>query len=331
VFQNLRVLSGSAKLLLMSNATQAPAGWYDDGTGTSTQRYWDGDKWTDARQPDPNATTLTDPAPAAQTAPSAPVTPPASVAPKERNVLGIVALAVAVVGFIFACVPGALIVGWVLLPIAFILSIVALFLKDKGKALALTALILAVVGTVVGFAVFFSVVANAANTAFGGTTTSKVEQPSTAAKPSTGAKSTSTVGSRTNPAEIGSNIVGQDFTVKINSVNLNATDAVLAASDINGPPDAGDVYAVVNATITYTGAKSGYAAEAPISYVSAGGKVYNSFDKLVVAPDPSFGLDEMYKGASSTGNLVIQIPSAGDGLIRVTPGVLANNVFVKTK
>ena len=40
-----------------------------------------------------------------------------------RNTLGLVAMIIAIVGFIFACIPGALIVGWLLLPIAFILGI----------------------------------------------------------------------------------------------------------------------------------------------------------------------------------------------------------------
>jgi hypothetical protein len=40
---------------------------------------------------------------------------------------------VSVVGFVFACVPGALIVGWVLLPIAFILGIVGIDSGWKGQ------------------------------------------------------------------------------------------------------------------------------------------------------------------------------------------------------
>jgi hypothetical protein len=314
----------------MSNPTPTPAGWYDDSTGTNTQRYWDGTQWTDQNQPTPGTTTLTAPPPATPAAPA----PAAPVAPKQRNVLGIVALAVAVVGFIFACLPGALIVGWVLLPIAFILAIVALFLKGKGKALALTALIVSIVGTVVGFVVFFSVVATSFDSAFGGTT-SQVKQPADAGessgKPSDKADTAAKTGTRENPAALGSDIVGRDFTVKINSVNLNGTDAVLAANQFNDAPEAGTVYALINATITYTGADSGYASEAQISYVSADGKVYNSFDKLVLAPDPAFGLDELYTGATATANLVIQIPSAGDGLIRVAPGILADDVFVNTK
>lgn len=78
--------------------------------------------------------------------------------PKSRNVLGVVALVAAVVGFVFACIPGALIVGWILLPIAFILGIVSLFLTGKGKWPGLTAIIVSIVGTVIGFVVFIGVV-----------------------------------------------------------------------------------------------------------------------------------------------------------------------------
>lgn len=89
---------------------------------------------------------------------------PAAPAGKP-HVLAIIALAVAAIGFIFACIPGALVVGWVLLPIAFVLSIVALFLKG-AKWPAITGLALSVVGTVVAVVVFFTVVSTSFNEAF---------------------------------------------------------------------------------------------------------------------------------------------------------------------
>ncbi|WP_110208685.1 DUF5067 domain-containing protein [Nocardioides daejeonensis] len=89
--------------------------------------------------------------------------PPSSPQPKS-HVLGKIALGAAVVGFLFACVPGALIVGWVLLPIAFILSLVALFQQGR-KWPAITGLILSIVGTIVGFIVFAVVVVDAVDDA----------------------------------------------------------------------------------------------------------------------------------------------------------------------
>lgn len=168
----------------MSDPTNTPAGWYDDGSGNL--RYWDGSAWTEhtapattAAQPSADASADTSgaasanqaqPYPAATgtgiavetaTMTDAPATAPAA----KPNVLGIIALAVAAVGFIFACIPGALIVGWVLLPIAFVLSIVALFLKGR-KWPAIAGLIVSIVGTIVGVVVFFTVVSTSFGEAF---------------------------------------------------------------------------------------------------------------------------------------------------------------------
>ena len=33
--------------------TNTPAGWYDDGSGTGTKRWWDGQNWTDENQQQP--------------------------------------------------------------------------------------------------------------------------------------------------------------------------------------------------------------------------------------------------------------------------------------
>lgn len=57
-------------------------------------------------------------------------------------------------------------------------------------------------------------------------------------------------------------IKGNDYTVTItiNSINLNGTDAVLAANQFNEAPADGSVYALINATVTYTGKDSGSAA-----------------------------------------------------------------------
>ena len=93
--------------------------------------------------------------------------------------VGLIALITAVLGFIFACVPGALIVGWVLLPIAFILALVSLFVKDKPKGMGIAALIVSVVGTIVGFVVFFAVVGSSVDNAFGSGDTT-VAPPSSA-------------------------------------------------------------------------------------------------------------------------------------------------------
>ncbi|MEO8908596.1 MAG: hypothetical protein ABI310_11085 [Microbacteriaceae bacterium] len=181
----------------------------------------------------------------------------------------IVAFAVAAVGFIFACVPGALVLGWVLLPIGFILAIVALFFKEQSKGFALTALIVAVVGTVVGFVVFFAFVANSFNDSFGGTSSGVIQTDGAKATDQAKDAGSSKLGTRENPAALGSIITGQKFTVEINSVNLNATDAVLAVNEFNDAPADGKAYALINATVTYTDSESGSASEFQIAYVTS--------------------------------------------------------------
>src|SRR5690625_3535675 len=85
---------------------------------------------------------------------------------QTRNTVGIIALITAIVGAIFAMIPGALILGWVLLPIAFILSIVALFLNDQKRGQGIAALIISIVGTLIGIFVFIAVVGSAFDDAF---------------------------------------------------------------------------------------------------------------------------------------------------------------------
>ncbi|WP_454728233.1 DUF2510 domain-containing protein [Cellulosimicrobium protaetiae] len=327
--------------------TPAP-GWYDDGTGTGTNRYWDGSAWTEqtasaAGSPPGGTGGATAPGGTGGTAPfSAPpqvaVEPPAT----KPHPLGWVALAVAVVGFVFACIPGALIVGWVLLPIAFVLAIVGFFLRGK-KWPVITALVLSVVGTVVGFVVFLTVVSDSVDEAFGDSDVTV--SPPDSEEPAADGESTESAeapepeqeeaaddaGSRENPVPLGTVVSGDDFDVTINSVQLDATDAVMAANQFNEAPPEGSTYALVNATITYTGEESGFALEVTIDYVTSTGEVLASYDSFAVPPEPELGLDELYNGGTTTGNVVIAVPAGDAGLIRVTPGLFADEVFVATQ
>jgi len=257
-------------------------------------------------------------------------------AKKQRNVIGLVALIAAIVGFIFACIPGALIIGWVLLPIAFILAIVSLFLKDKAKGMGITALILSIVGTIVGFTVFFSVVTSSAKDAFGSGDT-KVSAPTAEAAGNAPAaeKPAAKAGTRENPSPIGSVVESKDWRVVVNSVNLAASDAVVAANRFNDPPAEGSEYILVNYSATYLGDDAN--GETPgfvsVDYVTADGKTVDRFDHSAVAPEAIDSMNTLYKGGTVTGNIAIHVPTAtaDQGVLAVRPGMITDKVFVAVK
>lgn len=259
-------------------------------------------------------------------------------AKKQSNVVGLIALIAAVLGFIFACMPGALIVGWILLPIAFVLAIVSLFLKDKVKWTGVTALIVSIVGTIVGFIVFFAVVGTSIDNALGSGDT-KVATPSgeagtndqAAAKDDPAAKA----GTRENPSPIGSVVESDDWRVVINSVTLAATDAVVAANQFNEAPAKGSEYILVNYSATYIGddPDGQMPAFVSVEYVTANGTTVNGLDKLATAPKAIDTTSTLYKDGTATGNIAIEVPTAtaGQGVLAVRPGMLADKVFVAVK
>ena len=276
------------------------------------------------------------PAPEAQPAysPPAEALPPKAVkAKKPRNVLGIVALIASVLGFIFACIPGALIIGWILLPIAFVLGIVSLFLKDKSKWMGLTALIVSIVGTIVGISVFFAVVSSSIDDALGSGETTVVE-PSEGAAADDGAaeEPAAASGTRANPYPIGSVIESDDWRVVVNSVTLAATEAVVAGNQFNEAPTEGSEYILVNYSATYIGddADGQMPAFVSVEYVTADGTTVNGLDKMVIAPDSIDTMSTLYTEGTATGNVAVEVPSAsaGQGVLAITPGMLADKVFV---
>ncbi|WP_424449032.1 hypothetical protein [Microbacterium arborescens] len=262
---------------------------------------------------------------------------PAGVPTKRRNVVGIVALAVAAVGFVFACVPGALILGWMLLPIGFVLGVIAVCLSGRVKWQAVAAIIVAVVGTIVGFLVFTFVVAgalsDAVDEASGGTTTvneapAEAEAEAAAEDETTGdAATTEPNGTREDPLPFSASISNDDWDVTLNSFERNGNDAVMAASMFNTEPSEGTQYVVLDMTATYKGTGDGVSALVQVEYVAADGTVVSTWHNVVVGVEPTFGSASLLAGASDTGKQVYLVPSTLDGLIRVTPGMLADEIY----
>ncbi len=261
----------------------------------------------------------------------------ASAPEKQKNTLGLIAFIVAVVGFIFACIPGALIVGWVLLPIAFILSIVALCLKGKKLNFAIAGLVTSIVGTLVGVVVFFTVVGTAFNDAVdeisSGTDVSVSEPGSDSGTQGDQSNVDDDRGTRENPHPLGTTISDDDWSVTINSVDLDAQDAVMAESPYNDPAPEGMTYVLVNATVAYIGdSDEGEMPWTTIEYVTADGSTISSVDgsNFAVTPDRLDTLSDLYQGGSTTGNVLLTVPTetAADGVLAVEPGMFSQKTFV---
>ncbi|MGM7698468.1 hypothetical protein [Microbacterium sp. A84] len=275
-------------------------------------------------------------APSPQQMPPAPPADPQAPTPtpKKTNVVALIALIVAAVGFIFACIPGALIVGWILLPIAFILSIVSFFIKGDRKWMGVVGLILSIVGTIIGVVVFLAVVATAADDAFneafgdGDTTVTQPAEEDAAVAAKEEPADAAEQGTRDNPYPLASQISADDWAVVVNSHTADGAAAVAEGNMFNDPAPAGSHYEIVNYTVTYTGDESGLAAEVGIAFVTSAGNVVNSYDAMVMLAD-SIGMDELYNGASATGSEAFLVPDGETALIRVRPGMLADEVFVK--
>lgn len=268
-------------------------------------------------------------------------TQPRQQPPKARNTVGIIALIAAIVGAIFAVIPGALILGWILLPIAFVLSIVSLFMKNQKRGQGIAALIISIVGTIVGMIVFIGVVGSAFDDAFSdetqiqspthGDEMQEFEDVTVDEEPADPvASGDAQEGTRTNPLAIGASISNSEWDVTVNSVDLDATDVILAENTFNEAPADGNVYLMVEVSATYTGTNpEGDTPWVTVEYVSAGGNSFASHDSMVVTPNSFDSLETLYEGASTTGNISIEVPEdeIADGTLKVSPGLFGDPVF----
>ncbi|MGO1948667.1 MAG: hypothetical protein ACTH1D_03485 [Mycobacteriaceae bacterium] len=261
-----------------------------------------------------------------QQAPMMPTGYEAGPPAKEKNTLGLVAMVIAIIGFVFACIPGALIIGWVLLPIAFLLSLVSLFQRGKKQGFGFAGLIISIVGVLVGVFVFFTVVDDAIDDAFSGSDVSVSDNGGGG----------DGEGSRSDPFPLGSTVSDDDWSVTINSVDLDAADAVAGANQFNQPAPEGMTYILVNATVAYIGdSDDGEMTWATIEYVTADGNSISSSDgdTLAVAPDSLDTLSDVYQGGETSGNVVLTVPadSAAEGVLAVSPGMMSDNAFVSVQ
>ncbi|GMA35937.1 hypothetical protein [Demequina litorisediminis] len=227
--------------------------------------------------------------------------------------MGRIALGVAIAGFIFACIPGALIIGWVLLPVAFILGIVGATRTGQRKGGSIAAIIISIVGVIVGVVVFLAVVAGAVDEAFdaatGGETTAidGDEAAPDAAADEDGATDDAAnaadeaaddetaddaaagpAGTREDPFPFDSVIANNEWSVELSGFDADADEEIAAASQVNDAPGEGYRWVTVDAAATYVGAASGNVLEVSVDYVAADGTVISAHDEFVMGLEPEF-------------------------------------------
>lgn len=73
----------------------------------------------------------------------------------QNNIIGLIALALSVLGLITGCIPAVFILGWILLFAGFVMGIIALVQKNKTKWAGITAIIVSVLGSIISMIVVF--------------------------------------------------------------------------------------------------------------------------------------------------------------------------------
>lgn len=255
-------------------------------------------------------------------------TQPAS-APTSQA-LGITALVVSIIAFLLGWLP---IFGTIAAIIGLGLGIAAI-VKRQHKGLSITATVLSVIALITS--IVMTILAGTIGQEALKEIEARASMSASASDSSASSESQSGngQGSRNNPYAIGTTISSADWDVVINSVTLDATQDVLAVTSYNEAPPEGYTYAVVNVTATFKGKDSEITDFVSFAYVGVDGTVIrenegaNGDGLFVVSPDPDFSGKELYAGGSATGNVTLLVPVSPDGVLRVNPGLLADEVFV---
>lgn len=235
-------------------------------------------------------------------------TPPAS----GVDVLALVSLLFAAMGTIVAFLPGVNFIGWLLLGIGLVLSVVALALPGQKKGLAIASLSLSMAG-----ALFSGVL-------WGLMT---IDEKDAAVEPPT-SEQQSTLGSISDPLPLGSPIELEDWTYTIQDVE---TDPGVVASEMAASgnyfetAEPGQRWVVMTYSITNKGEASAYPAEVVTAMVSAD-------DEDVSAHLPRYVLDDtslLPAGDTRVLSIAFLIPEDSDPLIRVTPSVFQDQVYLR--
>jgi len=245
---------------------------------------------------------------------------------QKSSGLAIAALVLGIVSLILAFIPFINVLAGIAAVVGLILAIVAISQKGRKKGVALGGLITTSLALIMSFVmgfVYTNAFVEGVDAAFeesGMSDSSEVEEPSAgddsaAADSGTSETQSDEQGTRQNPLPLGStvtlDVLGEtEWEVTVGPATLDATDTVIAENMFNDPPEEGFQYALLSLTATYIGSESGTPSfDLTYSYVSSSGTTHETFDSFAVAPDPLSDVNELYSGASGTGNILVAIPS----------------------
>ncbi|MFC6154791.1 DUF4190 domain-containing protein [Nocardioides yefusunii] len=249
-----------------------------------------------------------------------PFTPPQ---PSGSNGLATAGFVLSLLGILMSWIPLLNIFGVMLAVLGLILAGVGLAKSKKvnaGKGLAIAGLVLGVLTIVITIAIN-TVFVTALEDAIDETTSTEVVDKD-------GKSASKDVGTtRDNPAPLGSQVKGDDWTVVINSVSTVEKDA------FDQKADSGKVLIAVNLTATYTGDDDqGESAWATVKYVGKDGKTVDGTDGIFVAEDAFDSLETVYSDGSVTGDKILEVPARWEsGALAVSPGMFSDDTFVAVK
>lgn len=232
-----------------------------------------------------------------------------------------------------------LIAAFVLAPVGAVLSFIALKqikkTGEEGRGLALAGAIAGSVFTglavlyIIGMIILFVITLNTgggsssltgnSNDSYSGFTPSDLPESS-----------------REKPLPLNTPIQTKEWTVVVNSVDLNANEEIAAEDTFNEPAPEGKVFVLVNVTVTYNGNDpQGKAAPFQVEYVSKDGNTIGIYDNFTYVTYPDrFNIGQsLYEGASASGNLLLTLPEKDltEGVLAVSPDYISGKVFLSLK
>jgi hypothetical protein len=118
-------------------------------------------------------------------------------------------------------------------------------------------------------------------------------------------------GTRDNPYPLGSQFELGDWSVTVNSVDLDAWPEIEAENPFNEPPAAGRKFVMFHATTTYNGTETGDVRfDLDWGIVGSLGNTFGLADYCGVIPDDLNDAGELFPGATAVGNVCVSAESA---------------------